>query len=127
MIEVVNPVYCSVYEYLLEDGHISKTLLSSFLEKAGLAGPDSGARLCESTQFVDLDEEAYMNDKDMRPIVFRLAAATLSSKVRCEMDVEYEFYTAIEKRDMEIERLNRLIAEKEKILAEIKQIGNNRL
>lgn len=97
------------------------------MEKEGLLGPDSGTRLCESSKFVNLDEEAYVNDKEMRPIVFRLVAATLSSKVRREMDVEYEFYSVIEKKDIEIERLNRLIAEREECLAEIKRIKNNRL
>ena len=69
-------------------------------------------------QVMNLDESAYAHDEEMMAIIHRLIAAAADAEVRQKMNVEDEFFKAIEDRDTEIMKRNQLLAEKEKELNE---------
>ena len=60
---------------------------------------------------ININEEEYANDDDMLYIVRRLTAAAANAKLRHDMNVEDEFFTAIENRDTTIMNNEREIAE----------------
>ena len=69
-------------------------------------------------QVLTLDEERYAGDEDMMYILRRLLAAASDSKLRQDMNVEDEFFMAIENRDTAIMTRDRIIAEKDTQIAE---------
>lgn len=54
----------------------------------------------------------------MMRIIHRLTTATVTAKVREEMNVEDEYFSAIERRDTELMAQKRIIAEKDEQIAE---------
>lgn len=64
-------------------------------------------------QVLTLDEERYADDEDMMYILRRLLAAASDSKVRQDMNVEDEFFMAIESRDTAIMARDKKIAEQD--------------
>ena len=76
-------------------------------------------------QVLTLDEDRYEGDDDMMYILRRLTKAASDSKLRQDMNVEDEFYSAIENRDTaimmrdnKIKEQDAQIAEKDSLLAE---------
>ena len=79
---------------------------------------DQTQRAKDSQHIVYLDEDLYEDDPDMMHIIRRLSLATMSAAVRQEMNDEDEFYSAIEARDTQVMRLNKVLSEKDAQLSE---------
>jgi len=77
MISIANPIYDAVFKYLMEDDR----------------------------KVLNIDDTKYAGDSDMEHIVHRLLKAATNAKVRQNMNIEEEIFSAIERRDTEI--LNR--------------------
>ena len=69
-------------------------------------------------QILRLDESVYQEDHDMQRILNRLTQAAADADMRHRMDVEDEYFSAIEKRDTEILMKDRQLAEINVKLAE---------
>lgn len=69
-------------------------------------------------QVLTIDEEQYANDPDMQFIIHRLVAAASDAKLRQDMNVEDEYFTAIENRDTAIMLRDKKIKEQDKQLTE---------
>ena len=67
---------------------------------------------------LNIDEALYAGDSDMQPILHRLVVAAADSQMRHKMNVEDEFFSAIERRDTDLLIKDKLIAEKTVLLAE---------
>lgn len=72
----------------------------------------------ESQQVLTLDDSLYEDDADMKHIVHRLLMASTDADVRQDMNVEDEYFAAIEKRDTEIMLRDRKLAEQQIQLSE---------
>ena len=70
------------------------------------------------SQVLDIDEADYEDDADMMYILRRLTAAAASARMRLDMDVEDEYYSAIEDRDTAIMERERAIKEREQTIKE---------
>lgn len=66
----------------------------------------------ENQHIVNLDLKSYENDSEMMHILHRLGLAAMSAEVRQEMNDEDEFFSAIEARDTQLMRLNKMVSEK---------------
>ena len=64
-----------------------------------------------NSQILRLDDHLYENDEEMKPILHRLLMAAADADVRMDMNVEDEYYSAIESRDTEIMINTKKIAE----------------
>ncbi|MBQ6063585.1 MAG: hypothetical protein IJK87_08130, partial [Prevotella sp.] len=64
-----------------------------------------------NSQILRLDDHLYENDEEMKPILHRLLMAAADADVRMDMNVEDEYYSAIESRDTEIMLNTKKIAE----------------
>ena len=69
-------------------------------------------------QVLTIDEDLYAGDDDMMYILRRLLAAASDSKLRQDMNVEDEYFRAIENRDTAIMARDKIIAEKDTQIAE---------
>ena len=69
-------------------------------------------------QVLNIDESRYEGDADMLRILHRLLAAASDSKLRMDMNVEDEYFLAIETRDTAIMNRDKRIAEQDSMLAE---------
>lgn len=69
-------------------------------------------------QVLTLDEDKYSDDNDMVYLLRRLLAAASDNKLRHDMNVEDEFFSAIENRDTAIMARDKKIKEQESILSE---------
>ena len=66
----------------------------------------------DNRQLVELDDANYEGDADMQYILRRLFKASSDAKLRQDMNVEDEFFQAIEDRDTAIMSRNKMIKEK---------------
>lgn len=69
-------------------------------------------------QVLNLDERAYAGDVEMNHILTRLLSAASDAKVRQDMNVEEEYFQAIENRDTAIMMRDQRIAEQNNQIAE---------
>ncbi|MDD7125224.1 MAG: hypothetical protein PUH87_09750, partial [Bacteroidales bacterium] len=69
-------------------------------------------------QVMNIDESEYEDDAEMMHIIHRLLAAAADAKLRQDMNVEDEYFLAIENRDTAIMQRDKLIKEQDKQLAE---------
>lgn len=69
-------------------------------------------------QVLNLDENAYAGDEEMNRIVTRLLSAASDAKVRQDMNVEEEYFQAIENRDTAIMLRDEKIKEQDSMIAE---------
>ena len=69
-------------------------------------------------QMLYIDEDNYEDDTDMMYILRRLLAAASDAKLRQDMNVEDEYFTAIENRDTAIMNRDKKIAEQDQYIAE---------
>lgn len=69
-------------------------------------------------QVLKIDETKYECDEDMDRIIRRLLSAASDAKLRQDMNVEDEYYSAIENRDTAIMMRDKKIAEQDAQLAE---------
>ena len=118
MITVANPIYDAVFKYLLEDERIARTLLSALLKKKVLSVFDQSRKDENSRQIMRIDESLYADDADMLYILHRLTSAAADAKLRQDMSVEDEYFSAIEKRDTEIMLRDKKIEEQQNQLTE---------
>ena len=69
-------------------------------------------------QVLNIDETPYADDADMMHIIHRLTAAAADSEMRQDMNVEDEYFKAIEDRDTAIMQREKLLKEKDGQLKE---------
>ena len=69
-------------------------------------------------QVLSVDEDKFNGDLEMMHILHRLITAASDSKLRQDMNVEDEFFSAIENRDTAILQRDKTIAEQDKTIAE---------
>ncbi len=71
----------------------------------------------ENRQVINVDEKVYEGDEDMMYILHRLSSATVNAELRQEMNVEDEYFSAIEDRDTTIMNLDKIIAKNNETIA----------
>ena len=64
-------------------------------------------------QMLKIDEDVYGGDIEMKHILHRLFTAACDAKLRQDMNVEDEFFSAIENRDAAIKNRDKRIAEQD--------------
>ena len=79
---------------------------------------DQKLRDPKNRQMININEDAYRNDDDMMYIVHRLTVAAANAELRQEMNVEDEYFSAIEDRDTAIMNRDKIIAEQNTQIAE---------
>jgi hypothetical protein len=78
----------------------------------------------DNRQMVELDEANYQDDADMQYILRRLIMASADAQLRQDMNVEDEYFQAIEDRDTAIMSRDKVIKEKdEQILQKDQQLS----
>ncbi len=102
IISVANPIYDSVFKFLMEDERIARTILSALLKEEVLSVFDQSNRDKSNRQVMVIDETKYEGDDDMMYLLRRLTAATANAELRMDMNVEDEYFSAIEHRDTEL-------------------------
>ncbi len=91
--------------------------VTTHLEKV-LSVFDQSKRNKQNGHVLTIDEEQFAGDDDMLYMFHRLSAAASNADVRREMDVEDEYYSAIENRDEAIAMRDKKIAEQDGTIAE---------
>lgn len=69
-------------------------------------------------QVLTIDDDRYSGDNDMTYLIRRLLAAASDTKLRHDMNVEDEFFSAIENRDTAIMARDKRIKEQDTLLSE---------
>ena len=82
---------------------------------------DQSRKEGKNRQMLDIDETQYSDDIEMMHILNRLLAAAADAEIRHKMNVEDEFFSALESRDTTIMLRDREIAEQTVILKEQKE------
>ena len=72
----------------------------------------------KNRQMININEDAYENDDEMMYIVHRLTIAAANAELRQEMNVEDEYFSAIEDRDTAIMNRDKIIKEQNSQIAE---------
>ena len=67
---------------------------------------------------MNIDESEYDGDEEMMHIIHRLLAAAADAKLRQDMNVEDEYFLAIENRDTAIMQRDKRIKEQDELLEE---------
>ena len=111
IISVANPIYDAVFKYLMEDNRIAKTVLSALLKHQTYKDG-------RNRQVLRIDDAIYKGDAEMERILHRLLAAASDSKLSQDMNVEDEYFSAIESRDTAIMKRDQRIAEQDAQLEE---------
>ena len=75
----------------------------------------------DSQQVLTIDEDKYADDNEMLYVLHRLTAAAANSELRQDMNVEDEYYQAIEDRDTEIMQRDKMLKEREELLSQQEQ------
>ena len=68
-----------------------------------------------------IDEDNYANDAEMMHILHRLLIAASDSKLRRDMDMEYECYSVLQNRDTAIMMMDKKIAQQKEHIAQQKK------
>ena len=68
-----------------------------------------------------IDEDNYANDTEMMHILHRLLIAASDSKLRRDMDMEYECYSVLQNRDTAIMMMDKKIAQQKEHIAQQKK------
>ena len=72
----------------------------------------------DNQQYVELDEANYQGDADMQYILHRLIMASADAQLRQDMNVEDEYFQAIEDRDTAIMSRDKVIKEKDQQISQ---------
>lgn len=75
----------------------------------------------DNRQLVELDEANYQDDADMQYILHRLIMASVDAQLRQDMNVEDEYFQAIEDLDTSIMSRDKMIKEKDQQLSQKEQ------
>ena len=70
-----------------------------------------------------IDEDNYANDTEMMHILHRLLIAASDSKLRRDMDMEYECYSVLQNRDTAIMMMDKKIAQQKEHIAQQKKLN----
>ena len=81
---------------------------------------DQSQRDAENQQIVCLKAAEYDDDPDMMHLIHRLSMAAMTAEVRQEMNDEDEYYSAIEARDTQVMKQNKIISEQKNQISEQK-------
>ncbi len=73
---------------------------------------DQTQRDKKNQQIVCIDADNFKDDSEMMYILHRLSLASMNAEIRQEMNDEDEYYSAIEARDTQLMKLNKIISEK---------------
>ena len=79
---------------------------------------DQSKKSTIDNQVLNIDEASYVGDDDMLHIIHRLTAAAANSEMRQDMNVEDEYFKAIEDRDTAIMQRDKTLQEKDNQLQE---------
>ena len=79
---------------------------------------DQSRRDENDNRLLKIDEAVFADDSEMEHIIHRLTMAAADADMRHKMNVEDEYYSAIEKRDTVILMKDRKIAEQQATLKE---------
>ena len=79
---------------------------------------DQTQRDTDNRQFMHIEDNFYDGDDDMECVVRRLQMAAADYNVRMDMNVEDEFFIAIENRDYELKQRDKILAEKDAQISE---------
>ena len=71
----------------------------------------------DTQQVLKIDEDKYADDSDMLYVLHKLTAAAANSEMRQDMNVEDEYYKAIEDRDTAIMQRDKMLKEQEQQLS----------
>ena len=77
---------------------------------------DQSRKDAEDKQVLNIDENKYEDDADMMYMLHRLTAAAADSEMRQDMNVEDEYYKAIEDRDTAIMKREKELKQKDEQL-----------
>ena len=72
----------------------------------------------ETQQVLKIDEDNYADDSDMLYVLHKLTAAAADSQMRQDMNVEDEYYQAIEDRDTALMQRDKMLKEQEERLSQ---------
>ena len=144
-----NPIYDTVFKYLMEDERVATTILSALLKKKVVAVSqranecsnvtkndlsrfriDFGAIVrnddgfcfdqtncwAKDRQVIEIDDSLLSGNPDMEYIMHRLVSAAADPEVRQHMNVEDEFFSAIEERDTAVMLRDKRIEEQNRII-----------
>ena len=81
---------------------------------------DQTRRTNDDNRILSIDDSEYRDDAEMEHIIHRLVAAAASNEMRHQMNVEDEYFSAIEKRDTEILMRDKQLAEQKVQISEQK-------
>lgn len=108
-----------VHDSIIVQLPLLKGKVQNHLEKV-LSVFDQIHRQPGDKKYINLDESKYEGDEEMMRIIQRLTAATVTADVREEMQVEDEYFSAIENRDTELMEQKKLLEKKDNEIAENK-------
>ncbi len=94
--------------------------INNRLEKV-LSVFDQNNKEKDNRQLVELDDANYADDADMQYILHRLIMASADAQLRQDMNVEDEYFQAIEDRDTAIMSRDKVIKEKDQQISEQSQ------
>lgn len=94
-----------------------KGRVNNRLEKV-LSVFDQSQKDLGDSQVLNIDEKKYEDDADMMYMLHMLTAAAADTEMRQDMNVEDEYYKAIEDRDTTIMRKDQVIKDREKELCQ---------
>lgn len=73
----------------------------------------------DTQQVLKIDEDKFADDNDMLYVLHKLTAAAANSEMRQDMNVEDEYYKAIEDRDTAIMQRNKMLKERDCKMAQM--------
>ena len=79
---------------------------------------DQSKKTASNRQLLNIDDDLYKDDAEMMHIVHRLLSAASDAELRQSMNVEDEYYSAIENRDTAIMVRDEKIAKQDKLIDE---------
>ena len=109
-----------VHDSIIVQLPLLKGKVQNHLEKV-LSVFDQIHREPGDNKYINLDESKYEGDEEMMRIIHRLTTATVTADMRAEMQVEDEFFSAIENRDTELMEQKKILARKDDEIAEGKK------
>ena len=73
----------------------------------------------DTQQVLKIDEDKFADDNDMLYVLHKLTAAAANSEMRQDMNVEDEYYKAIEDRDTAIMQRDKMLRERDCKMAQM--------
>lgn len=75
--------------------------------------------MSDTQQVLKIDEDKFADDNDMLYVLHKLTAAAANSEMRQDMNVEDEYYKAIEDRDTAIMQRDKMLKERDCKMAQM--------